>query len=59
MLVNDRNRESLIKSMVKHYSATKTEEEIRNEIANNPQILEGYAEWRANFINDRKECFER
>lgn len=44
-LVNDSNREKYIKLMAKHYSHTKTEEQIRKEIEENPETLEGFVDY--------------
>lgn len=42
-LVSDVNREKYIKLMVKNYRHTKTEEQIRKEIEENPDMLEDFA----------------
>lgn len=56
MLVNDYNRECLIKSMARHFAHQMTEDELRKNIEGDPSILEDYAEWRMNYEDDRKEC---
>lgn len=47
-IVNKDNKEQITKRMIRHYADTKTEEEIRKQIEENPRVLEDFAEYEAN-----------
>lgn len=45
--INSSNKEYYIKLMARHYKHTKTEEEIRKEVEDDPTVLEGFVEFLA------------
>lgn len=48
MFITDKNREWYISRLVENQKHTHTEEQIRREVEENPQILEDFAEHLAN-----------
>jgi len=47
-LVNKDNKEHYIKLMARHFKHSSTEEEIRQQVKNDPAVLEDFVEWLAN-----------
>ena len=50
-LINDDNKEFYIGRLVYNQRHTHSEEEIRKDVEDNPNILEDFAEW---YTNDRE-----
>ena len=55
MLVNKDNEEYYIKSMARHYK--KSEEQIRKEMKENKELLEGYAEYLNDLADEPTRSF--
>jgi len=44
-IINEKNRDYYLRRMINHYRRYKSEEEIIKNVKENPEVLEGFAEY--------------